>query len=53
MADPTKQRYIVRLNEYIAQIFRVGNNYNQVVKTINTCTCCPDRSTRWWPARAS
>lgn len=36
-ADPTKQRYIVRLNEYIAQISRVGNNYNQVVKAINTC----------------
>ena len=35
-ADPTKQRYIVRLNEYIAQISRVGNNYNQVVKAINT-----------------
>ena len=28
-ADPTKQRYLVRLNEYIAQISRVGNNYNQ------------------------
>lgn len=36
-ADPTKQRYLVRLNEYIAQISRVGNNYNQVVKAINTC----------------
>lgn len=35
-ADPTKQRYLVRLNEYIAQISRVGNNYNQVVKAINT-----------------
>ena len=35
-ADPTKQRYIVRLNEYIAQISRVGNNYNQVVKAIDT-----------------
>ena len=34
--DPTKQRYLVRLNEYIAQISRVGNNYNQVVKAINT-----------------
>ena len=33
---PTKQRYLVRLNEYIAQISRVGNNYNQVVKAINT-----------------
>ena len=33
-ADPTKQRYIVRLNEYIAQISRVGNNYNQVVKEL-------------------
>ena len=33
-ADPTKQRYLVRLNEYIAQISRVGNN--QVVKAINT-----------------
>ena len=33
-ADPTKQRYLVRLNEYIAQISRVGNNYNQVVKEL-------------------
>lgn len=33
---PHEQRYIVRLNEYIAQISRVGNNYNQVVKAINT-----------------
>ena len=32
--DPTKQRYLVRLNEYIAQISRVGNNYNQVVKEL-------------------
>ena len=35
-ADPTKQRYIVRLNEYIAQISRVGNNYNQIVRAVNT-----------------
>ena len=35
-ADPTKQRYLVRLNEYIAQISRVGNNYNQIVRAVNT-----------------
>ena len=33
---PHEARYLVRLNEYIAQISRVGNNYNQVVKAINT-----------------
>ena len=35
--DPTLGRYVTRLNQFYEQIQRVGNNYNQVVKAINTC----------------
>ena len=34
--DPTLGRYVTRLNQFYEQIQRVGNNYNQVVKAINT-----------------
>ena len=45
-ADPTKQRYLVRLNEDIAQISRVGNNYNTYLsrnmlpRQIDTLVAC-------------
>lgn len=54
--NPTLGRYVIRLNQFYEQIQCVGNNYSQVAKAINTysrTTCCPARSTRWWPARAS
>lgn len=34
--DPTKIEFVARLNDFYFQFQRVGNNYNQVVKAINT-----------------
>lgn len=34
--DPSKARYISLLNNFHAQFQRIGNNYNQVVRAVNT-----------------
>ena len=34
--DPTSGRYVTRLNQFYEQIQRVGNNYNQIVRAVNT-----------------
>ena len=34
--DPTLGRYVTRLNQFYEQIQRVGNNYNQIVRAVNT-----------------
>lgn len=34
--DPSLARYIILLNNLLAQFARVGNNYNQIVKAVNT-----------------
>ncbi|MBR2218514.1 MAG: mobilization protein [Alistipes sp.] len=34
--DPSKTELVARLNDFYYQFQRIGNNYNQVVKAINT-----------------
>lgn len=34
--DPAKARYVAILSDLYGQFLRIGNNYNQVVKAINT-----------------
>ena len=34
--DPLKAEFVARLNDFYYQFQRIGNNYNQVVKAINT-----------------
>ena len=34
--DPTLGRYVTRLNQFYEQIQCVGNNYNQIVRAVNT-----------------
>lgn len=34
--DPSKVQFLARLNDFYYQFQRLGNNYNQVVKAINT-----------------
>lgn len=34
--DPTMTRYITLLNKFHAQFQRIGNNYNQIVRAVNT-----------------
>mgnify|MGYP001051960515 FL=1 len=34
--DPSKTEFVARLNDLYYQFQRIGNNYNQVVKAINT-----------------
>ena len=34
--DPTMARYITLLNKFYAQFQRIGNNYNQIVRAVNT-----------------
>lgn len=34
--DPTMGRYITLLNKFYAQFQRIGNNYNQIVRAVNT-----------------
>ena len=34
--DPSKTQFVVRLNDFYFQFQRIGNNYNQIVKVINT-----------------
>lgn len=34
--DPSKTEFVARLNDFYDQFQRIGNNYNQVVKAINT-----------------
>ena len=34
--DPSKVQFIARLNDFYFQLQRIGANYNQVVKAINT-----------------
>lgn len=34
--DPSKTQFIARLNDFYFQFQRIGANYNQVVKAINT-----------------
>ena len=33
---PDLGRYVTRLNQFYEQIQRVGNNYNQIVRAVNT-----------------
>lgn len=34
--DPSMARYISLLSSFVTQFARVGNNYNQIVKAVNT-----------------
>ena len=34
--DPSKVQFIARLNDFYFQFQRIGNNYNQVVKAVNS-----------------
>ena len=34
--DPSKVQFVARLNDFYFQFQRIGNNYNQIVKVINT-----------------
>lgn len=34
--DPAKGRYLSLLNDFHTQFIRVGNNYNQIARAINT-----------------
>nr|WP_241147573.1 mobilization protein [Alistipes sp. An54] len=34
--DPSKVEFLIRLNDFYFQFQRVGNNYNQVVRAINS-----------------
>ena len=34
--DPSKTQFVARLNDFYFQFQRIGNNYNQIVKVINT-----------------
>ena len=34
--DPSKVQFIARLNDFYFQFQKLGNNYNQVVKAVNT-----------------
>ena len=34
--DPTMARYITLLNKFYAQFQRIGNNYNQIVRAVNS-----------------
>ena len=35
-SDPTGAKYVARLNDFYWQFSRIGNNYNQIVKQVNT-----------------
>ena len=35
-SDPTAAKYLARLNDFYWQFARLGNNYNQIVKQVNT-----------------
>ena len=35
-SDPSAARYVARLNDFYWQFSRIGNNYNQIVKQVNT-----------------
>ena len=34
--DPSKVQFIARLNDFYFQFKRIGNNYNQIVKAVNS-----------------
>ena len=34
--DPSKVQFVARLNDFYFQFQKLGNNYNQVVKAVNT-----------------
>ena len=34
--DPSKTQFVARLNDFYFQFQKLGNNYNQVVKAVNT-----------------
>lgn len=54
--DPTLGRYVTRLNQFYEQIQRVGNNYNQIVRAVNThfrTRRFRDKCSFWSAARAS
>lgn len=34
--DPSKVQFIARLNDFYFQFQKLGNNYNQIVKAVNT-----------------
>lgn len=34
--DPSKVQFIARLNDFYFQFHRIGNNYNQIVKAVNS-----------------
>ena len=34
--DPSKVQFIARLNDFYFQFQKLGNNYNQIVKQVNT-----------------
>ena len=34
--DPSKGEFVARLNDFYYQIQRIGSNYNQIVKAVNT-----------------
>ena len=34
--DPSKVQFIARLNDFYFQFQRIGNNYNQIVKAVNS-----------------
>lgn len=54
--DPTLGRYVTRLNQFYEQIQRVGNNYNQIVRAVNThfrIRRFRDKCFFWSAARAS
>ena len=34
--DPSKVQFVARLNDFYFQFQKLGNNYNQIVKVINT-----------------
>lgn len=35
-SDPAAARYLARLNDFYWQFSRLGNNYNQIVRQVNT-----------------
>lgn len=35
-SDPAAARYLARLNDLYWQFSRIGNNYNQIVRQVNT-----------------
>lgn len=48
--DPSMGRYITLLSNLVGQFARVGNNYNQIVKAVNThlsCSALPGQLNHW------